>query len=210
MILAALSCAAAESPLSPSNLPPETPFGDELPSESRPNPPSDGIALGSYTVAFEKTSLADVIKATGAGLIRHAGDAGGSQYWLCYTVPSKSPSTLWVISHGEMGGPDHFVTSLAWMAKTDGASPAECPSLASQVLPISLSNGLKLGDSADVVTRILGAPQAKRNGWVSFSYVGKVEDDGRCNGGFDLGNWLIIDTTNGTIQSIHAGQVTSC
>jgi hypothetical protein len=210
MILAALSCAAAESPRWSSNLPPETPFGDELPSESRSSPPSDGIALGSYTVAFEKTSLADVIKATGAGLIRHAGDAGGSQYWLCYTVPSNPASTLWVISHGEMGGSDHVVTSLAWMVRTNGASPAECPSLASQMLPISLSNGLKLGDSADVVTRILGAPQAKRNGWVSFAYKGKVDGEGRCNGGFDIGNWLIIDTTTGTVQGIHAGQVTSC
>jgi hypothetical protein len=210
MILAALSCVAAQSPRSSSNLPPETPFGDEYPSESRPNPPSDGIVLGSYTVAFEKTTLAEVIKASGTGLIKHAGDAGGSQYWLCYTVPSSSPSTLWVISHGEMGGSDHVVTSLAWMARTDDASPAECPSLASQMLPISLSNGLKLGDSADVVTRILGAPQEKRDGWVSFAYEGKVEDGGQCSGGLDLGNWLIIDTTTDTIQSLHAGQVTSC
>ena len=141
----------------------------------------------------------------------HAGDAGGSRYWLCYTTPTASkPSNVWIVSHGEMGGPSHDVTSVVIAESPDVPSQPDCPVLPPAMLPISLSNGLRLGDRVDEVRRVLGSPQMQRDQWLIYSYEGRIESSGNCVGGFDQLNWLFIDSRSQTVRSLQAGQVTSC
>jgi hypothetical protein len=209
--LASVSTVAAVQTPSPTRRPPDIPFGDEIHVASRASPPSVALILGKVTVVFEKTTLSDVSIAAGGGAISHDGDAAASEYWLCYTIPSKPvSSTLWVTSNGEMGGPSHEVTSVA-IATTPGAeSTPECPALPRTMLPVYLSNGLKLGDSVSVLNRVLGEPQRRKRGWREYTFEGKSKDFGVCDGGFDQANWLYVEAPAGAIRSLHAGQVTSC
>ena len=67
------------------------------------------FSLGAFAGRFEETRLGAVREAVGKGTIQHQGDAGASIYWLCYR---RAQHRLWVVSHGEMGGPDHLVTEI--------------------------------------------------------------------------------------------------
>lgn len=42
------------------------------------------IKIGRISVIFDKTTLGEAIKEIGAGKIQHQGDAGESEYWICY------------------------------------------------------------------------------------------------------------------------------
>ena len=44
--------------------------------------PVQEIRIGSFKAEFEKTTLGEILNVLGIGSIQHAGDAGGSQYWL--------------------------------------------------------------------------------------------------------------------------------
>ncbi len=160
-------------------------------------------------MTFEISTLDDVLKVAGVGTILHEGDAGGSQYWICYSIPTlPGPSTVWIVSHGEMGGPSHHVTS-AVIATAPNRVPG-CPELPSTMQPVALSNGVKLGDDVSAVLRALGPPQLQRERSISYSYEGKADGEGKCDGGYDQANWLSIESQSRTVQSVHAGQVTSC
>src|ERR1700733_13105696 len=67
------------------------------------------FSLGAFAGRFEETPLGAVRKAVGDGTIQHQGDAGGSIYWLCYR---RAQHRIWVVSGGEIGGPDHRVTEI--------------------------------------------------------------------------------------------------
>jgi hypothetical protein len=60
----------------------------------------------------------------GEGTIQHQGDAGGSIYWLCYR---RAQHRLWVVSGGEIGGPDHLVTEIVEeLAEQDAGASTDC------------------------------------------------------------------------------------
>ena len=67
------------------------------------------FSLGAFAGRFEKTQLGAVREAVGKGTIQHQGEAGESVYWLCYR---RAQHRLWVVSSGEIGGPDHLVTQV--------------------------------------------------------------------------------------------------
>ena len=67
------------------------------------------FSLGAFAGRFEETPLGTVRDTVGEGTIQHQGDAGDSIYWLCYR---RAQHRLWVVSSGEMGGPDHRVTEI--------------------------------------------------------------------------------------------------
>ena len=70
--------------------------------------------LGAFRIQFEKTTLREVQQAASSGSIAQQGDAAGHILWICYTaVHGGAKERIWIISHGEMGGPDHAVTEIA-------------------------------------------------------------------------------------------------
>jgi hypothetical protein len=172
--------------------------------------PSSGVRMGTLFVRFEKTTLDDVRRAASAGDIAHRGDAGESAHWLCYTSVGKTEvERIWVISHGEMGGPEHYVTDVSAERLPNGSAAADCPALPDNLEPLSLDNHLWLGASESAATRTLGASSFRKGAWRSYDFQGKVP--GNCaGGGFDLSASLLLHFQKGRVDSLHVGQVTSC
>ena len=169
--------------------------------------PSDGFVLGSLVVGFEKTRLDQIIAATGKGAIDHRGDAGESEYWLCYSLPDQG-QRLWVVSSGEMGGRDHLVTGL--VAEQLGAvgSTGDCPALPAKTTVALSGHKGWLGMTAKDVDRRFGTPSYDMGAWRVFDFRAKLR--GVCGGEGDRANWLWTRQVNDQVQTIIAGQVTSC
>lgn len=189
--------------------PPSAPFDATTWKATMKRKPSTGLEMGAFRVRFEKTTLDEVRRAAAAGEIAHRGDAGESAYWLCYTTAGITQNErVWLVSHGEMGGSVHYITNISAELVPNGIT-TDCPALPNRLLPLSLDNGLWLGAPAGAVPAKLGAPSHKKGAWQSYGYQGKVP--GKCEGGrFDLLAWLLLHFQSSRINSIQAGQVTSC
>jgi hypothetical protein len=188
--------------------PPTQPFEAKTWASTMEHKPSDGLTLGRQQVRFEKSSLGVVRSLVGVGAIQNAGDAGDSNYWLCYTVTGKQPSQLWITSHGEMGGPEHAVTGVIAVALRSGGATASCPRLPNRMRPASLRSKLWVGATEDDVRAILGAPSYRQGAWLSYDYDKKAP--GNCSGGFDVSNSLLLKVEQGRVEQLFANQVTSC
>jgi hypothetical protein len=173
------------------------------------SPPTKGITLGKLSVAFEKTTLADVRDAAAIGTIDHQGDASENTYWLCYCHTAADIAyRIWIASNGEMGGAEHFVTLIAAQRVSDAKPTKDCPSLPTKLQPISLDAPIWIGTTDRDVERALGTPSHRQGKWQQFDYRSKVP--GQCQGGYNMSNWLWTRIEHGRIGAIFAGQVTSC
>lgn len=169
--------------------------------------PSDGFLLGSMLVGFEKTTLGEIIAATGKGAIDHRGDAGDSEYWLCYSLPNQA-QRIWVVSSGEMGGKDHLVTGLVAEQLRAAGGTEDCPALPAKTTVALAGHKGWLGMTAKDVARRFGTPSHEMGAWQVFYFREKLR--GVCGGEGERVNWLWIRQANGHVQTIIAGQVTSC
>ena len=169
--------------------------------------PASGITLGNLSLTFEHQKLEDVRVRSPGSKISHQGDAGESMYWLCFTL-ANPPARLWITSHGEMGGPDHAITgvSLSRMKRTTPSS--DCPHLPQGLQPVKIGAPVNLGTTEVEVVRKLHAPSYRSDGWWSYDFLGKRT--GACSEGFEVMNWLVIGFADGAVETISAGQVTSC
>lgn len=190
--------------------PPLAPFDAITWNATMKRKPSTGLRMGTFRVRFERTTLDDVRRAASVGEIAHRGDAGESTYWLCYTnLAPTEPARIWIVAHGEMGGPEHYVTNISAELLPKGNATADCPALPNNLKPLSLDNRLWLGASEGIALAKFGAPSYKKDAWRSYDFQGKVP--GKCEGsGFDLVAWLLLHFKNGRINSLQVGQVTSC
>ena len=186
---------------------------DVAPPATLTRKPTTGLRMGSFQVRFEKTKLDDVRRAAGfVGVIEHEGDASESVYWLCYTVPGPQYSArIWIIAHGEMGGPEHLVTGVHAVRRASSISPASsCPLLPRALRPVSFEGGLWLNVSVQNLTAKLGAPSAKEAGWWSYAYAGKAP--GLYQGApveYDVLSLFEAKVERGKVVAIIASQVTS-
>jgi hypothetical protein len=188
--------------------PPSEPVEARTWSASMKHKPTTGAVFGSWRIDFEKTTLPQVLSRASVGDIRHAGEAGESIYWLCYTVSGKTPSRIWITAHCEMGGPERAVTGITVTRVKAGQAIAECPALPAKLLPVSLQGSIWVGTREAALVGMLGAPSHRSDGWISYDFEGKKP--GNCPGGFDVMNSLLLKTRQGSVEAIYASQVTSC
>ena len=178
------------------------------PTESKP--PSSAVLLGSFRLGFESTRLEDVRHAAGVGAIAHQGDAADSVYWLCYTASGTgSNERIWILSSGEMGGPDHEITGVsAQWSRAFRAIPS-CPALPAKLTPIRLDRGFWLRSTEHEVADALGMPSRQQAGWLFYDFSGKSPE--KCEGGFyDVTNGLQVRIQHGLVTDVRASQATSC
>lgn len=168
---------------------------------------SKSATLGAFVIQFEKTTLAQVMSEASIGTIAQRGDAGGSVYWLCYSQPDAGVR-IWIISSGEMGGDNHSVTGVVAEQLNAAQASTDCPALPVQLRPVSFANHLWLGSTDVEVQRVLGMPSHQDGPWRTFDFQGKTT--GKCEGGYDVYNWLWTRSDEGRVNRIDAGQVTSC
>lgn len=172
--------------------------------------PVQFIRLGSFVATFEKTTLDEIKDALSLGAIQHAGDAGESQYWLCYSLPGQR---IWLISHGEMGGSDHALTQVQAITTSPTFSThqekAACPSIPWQYQSISTSFGW-IGKSKKALLNILGQPSGIKGNRLIFFYRGteigpyydkQVE--------WDVLGFVEAEIIDDKISSLYASHVTS-
>lgn len=177
--------------------------------------PATRLSLGKFVAYFEETTLAKVRNWVGAGTIAHQGDAGDSMYWLCYTAAGADPpQRLWVMSHGEMGGPDHDVSGVA-VEEIPRATSANtgCPALPPASMPVSLDRGFWLGATPEVLSLKLGKPSRVREDWLDFVYEGKVSGKDPFGSGetvdFSELSSLSARVVSGRVVALHAWKVTA-
>lgn len=188
--------------------PPVEPFESRTWAASMVKAPTPGFTLGKLRVRFEETTLGEVKKAASSGQISHAGDAGDSNYWLCYTLSQRQqPARIWIMS-SEMGGTDHAVTNATVVSLKSAKPTADCPTLSEKLFPVSLDVPLWVGSREAAVQRALGAPSYRQGAWRSYDFEAKVP--GNCDGGYDFSNWLLFRSRRGLVEAIHLGQVSSC
>jgi hypothetical protein len=181
--------------------PPKLPDVNDLPSTLK-SVPVTAVTLGTMSVEFEITSLLAVKKATKIGRILHRGDAGGSEYALCYTIAfGPAQERIW-LSSGELGGPEHSIEN--FYAETgSNVESNSCPALPTNLRPVSLSNALWLGQKISHVTKRLGQPSVKKDGWWLYSYSGKASND------LDLSGIFGAKVTNGIVVALFVNHLTT-
>jgi hypothetical protein len=170
--------------------------------------PLSGVHLGSLHLVFEHTTLADVQR-TAAEPVKHRGEAGESLYWICYTVQSPRAERVWILSDGEMGGPEHRITGVTAVRLSAARALPGCPTMPSALLPLSLDNGLWLDSAVGEFAAALGTAAPAAAGWHTFRYAGKLPS-ATCAGGFDVTNDVSLRSEAGRVSALQAGQVTSC
>jgi len=169
--------------------------------------PAQEIRLGDFLAKFEKTTLGEIKYTVGSGSIRHSGDAGGSQYWLCYSLPGQR---VWLISHGEMGGSNHALTQVhAISTDTELQANDMCPMLPKNLQPISFPFGW-IGTDKEDLYQVLGKPSGIQEGNHIYLYEGKenVTRRGQSLEFYVLG-YVEAKVVDGKIAKIYASHVTS-
>jgi hypothetical protein len=198
----ALARASAESERI--GTPPQMPDLDNL-SPTLVSSPVSTVLLGALTVEFERTTLADIQKSASAGVINHKGDAGDSQYWICYSLPpGDQPERIW-LSSGELGGPHHAVDTFHAEINYNAIKPTlSCPELPRESRPVSLGNSLWLGASSERLEKVVGEPSAKIGSWWFYSYSGRAPI-----AGFDRLAIFGAQILNDKIVRLYESQVTT-
>jgi hypothetical protein len=136
--------------------------------------PATVLRMGVMTVTLEKTSLAAVRQAVGAGTIGQMGDASESWRWLCYTARAAGLTQRVWLGVSEMG--DGNVDGVDAMQVPAGtAATSRCPELPQRFLPLRLGDGLWIGSPASTVRKMLGPPRDIRSVW-SYDYSGRDRD----------------------------------
>ena len=159
------------------------------------------FSLGAFVGHFEKTTLGAVREAMGAGTIQHQGDAGGSIYWLCYR---RAQHRLWVVSSGEIGGPDHLVTEIVEELTEKGTEiSTDCATIPKRFAPLVFDGKLHLGMSRLEVVTALGPPSKSEAARMVYSHHGKLAD------GFDETAWLILRFREEKLVSMRGGKTTT-
>ena len=159
------------------------------------------FSLGAFAGRLEETRLGAVRDAMGGGAIQHQGDAGDSVYWLCYR---RAQHRLWVVSGGEMGGPDHLVTEVvAELTEKDTETSTDCATIPETFAPLVLDGKLRLGMSRAEVVRALGPPSKSEAAQIVYSHHGKLAD------GFDETAWLVLRFREEKLVSMRGGKTTT-
>lgn len=159
------------------------------------------FSLGAFAGRFEETLLGAVREAVGEGTIQHQGDAGDSIYWLCYR---RAQHRLWVVSSGEMGGPDHLVTEIVEeLTEKDSETPTDCAVIPEKFAPLVFDGKLHLGMPRLEVVKALGPPSKSESAQMVYSH------DGKRAGGFDETAWLILRFREEKLVSMRGGKTTT-
>ena len=188
-----LAMAQADRPVPPPQLPPDLREPTTATLSARPAP---GITLGSLRVSLEETPMAAVLKAAGRGALDRKGDV----VWICYTVPGKASSRLWLMSDSDEGS----VYGVSVFRLAAGATK-RCPSLPPKLRPVTFDRGLALGLSAAQLTEKLGPPSRKSKDWwiyhqetkVPSKFQGEVVE-------FTAFNTLYVHLKDGAVDAVRA------
>ena len=175
-----------------------------FPLEVAPKPtmrvaPASLIKIGKVSIVFDKTTLGEAIKEIKTGKIQHQGDAGESEYWTCYSRRSGEVwEQLWLLSHGEMGGPEHVIGGVAARISSKKPSPS-CPELPANLSQVQLDNGLWLGATTDEIKKKNGKPSLQQKQWLHYESERELVGDPRVK---DMGTDKIYERGGVSVRTV--------
>jgi hypothetical protein len=162
------------------------------------------VFLGAKVVELERTTLVDIQKVAGVGSIRHRGDAGESESWLCYTSSLDGKVAHIWLSSGELGGPERAVGSVVVEAAYGIHATVDCPELPKRLAPISLGVAVRFDMRLNRLKSQLGEPSQQKGDWWLYSYSGKVQ-----SGSFDRFSVFGVRIVDGKIVAFFLSQTTT-
>ncbi len=171
--------------------------------------PLTSMRMGTFEVKFEETTLGAVINEVGVGSIQLTRETGESQYYLCYSLPDQH-QRIWLISNGEMGGPDHALTQVYAVSTIKPIRKnVACPQIPSGFQSISMKFGW-LGTTHKKLLTSLGKPSGSKDGRLIFLYEG--EKTGIYQGKsveFDVITYIEAQINDNKISSLYISHVTT-
>jgi len=190
-LLVALTVGVVGLSMSPSRFspPPRFPL-DVAPTPTLKSAPSSSLTLGSLVVVLAETTLDEAVRNVGVGSIAHQGDAGESTYWVCYSVAeSRQKEGLWLLSSGEMGGPNHVIDAVV-SALDPNTSTDTCPELPKKFQPVTLNSGIWLGTTSARIRSKFGKPSLERDSWIHYHSRRGLPGDPRAK---DFGTHMLYE-----------------
>lgn len=166
--------------------------------------PIQEIHIGSVKAEFEKTTLGETLNAIGIGSIQHAGDAGGYQEWLCYSLPSQR---IWLIS-SEMGG-GRLTQVQAISTRSTSRGNAACPQIPTRFQLIFMNFGW-LGTTQENLLKSRGQPSGRKDGRLMYFFAGKKPGlYGGQSVEWDVTSYVEAVIVDNKVSSLYASHVTS-
>ena len=171
--------------------------------------PIKNLYLGSYRISLGEQSLTDALVEMHTGNIMHAGDAGDSVYWICYTISADGPGQrIWIISDGELGGREHEITSVqADLVRAEKKPTISCPTLPREYSPPHLDHHLWLGSTVQTLTDKFGKAPSIKNGWWSYTYNGTLHDDSEKTSSYDVTSTFDVNLKEAHVVSLVVTQL---
>jgi len=169
--------------------------------------PAQKIQIGKFIAGFESTTLDEIRKFLGTGLIDHSGDAASSQYWLCYSLLGQR---VWFISHGEMGGSNHVLTQVHVISTGEKkVENKSCPTLPPEAIAVQFDFGW-IGTTKESLIDSLGQPSGTDGNALIYFYHGKkTATYTGIHADWDVLGYVKVILENNRIVSIYASHVTS-
>jgi hypothetical protein len=184
-------------------VPPPGALGDETPAHTLRKTPAAQLVMGSFHVQIGSTTLAEVRKVIGSGLMLQQGHGGKYRAWLCYTIPegvagAATPQRLWLVA-SELNGGVHVDGVDAAKLPASFSPSAACPELPPQLSAVHFDNGLWLGSTKADLLRDYGQPAVENDrGW-AYSYANEGSN-------FIVLELLQTQIENGKVTALHAGR----
>src|SRR4249920_3186118 len=135
-------------------------FGDELARVVRGPALVRSVAVGSFRIRLEHTTLQQVTAALGPGKIVRTGDASGFLARLCYQSADTNDPVYLVLESGEMGGGTYITGFQLFRGNAHRDPNVPCTLLRHTARTIVIAPGLELGARRQALLTHFGSAQA--------------------------------------------------
>ena len=121
------------------------------------------------------------------GRIQHQGDAGGSEYSLCYDGLYRGMKfRIWIIS-SELGGPSHYIESVTLKYnKNNTDSLTHCYKLPKKFGKVTIKNEIWIGMNEKGIENKVGRPSYIKNTSWFYYYSKEIPQKGNITSVFKL------------------------
>jgi len=160
--------------------------------------------VSDHTFILEKTTLADVVKTLGSGVIRFNGkDAAGGAYYVDYVCGNHIISFS---CSAEMGGDVHELEVVVVRPLTAGEKVSDLPTLR---LPIRFQFGALGMPFSDLVTVLGHAKTTRGVAWYEYSGKKPIKISSGKTLDYDVSGTLRVNVVAGKVVAIQLCHVTS-
>ena len=158
-------------------------FGDEVVHIAHGPALDRTVAVGTFRIRLEHTTLQQAIAALGPAKVVRTGDAASSLARLCYQSADTTDPTYLMLESGEMGGGAYITGFQLFRANARRDQDMPCTRLRNTARSIVIRPGLELGAHRQALLTRLGPAQADSGGFLRYAREHSWKDPSRHHGG---------------------------